>query len=169
MPNIICGICSKPFYVKPYHLKKGWGKYCSIECRTKAQFTGKRMYCFVCKKEVYRQQKELEKSKSGNYFCSKRCQTIWRNKYLFSDENHANWINSEASYRERIKRSSKEKVCMLCQTKDIRVLAVHHLDRNRKNNKIENLIWLCHNCHYLVHHFNNERKKLESMVAVVQK
>jgi predicted HNH restriction endonuclease len=33
----------------------------------------------------------------------------------------------------------------------MRVLAVRHIDQNHKNNNVENLAWLCHNCHHLVH------------------
>jgi predicted HNH restriction endonuclease len=45
-------------------------------------------------------------------------------------------------------------VCKKCGNKDARVLEVHHLDKNRKNSNIENLIWLCANCHTLVHRYN---------------
>jgi predicted HNH restriction endonuclease len=47
-------------------------------------------------------------------------------------------------------------VCVLCKVSDKRILAVHHKDNNRKNNKVENLVWLCHNCHILVHHFGED-------------
>ncbi|RPJ04651.1 MAG: hypothetical protein EHM36_09690 [Deltaproteobacteria bacterium] len=35
-PNRECGVCGKPFYVSPGHLKAGWGKYCSTDCKAKA-------------------------------------------------------------------------------------------------------------------------------------
>lgn len=43
------------------------------------------------------------------------------------------------------------KKCQKCGVDDMRVLTVHHKDRNRKNNNIENLEVLCYNCHYLNH------------------
>ena len=43
-------------------------------------------------------------------------------------------------------------VCKICKCDDTRVLVVHHLDKNHKNNNIDNLVFLCHNCHHLVHH-----------------
>lgn len=49
-------------------------------------------------------------------------------------------------------RNKIPQICGLCRTRDKRILAVHHLDRNKLNNKIDNLTWLCHNCHFLVHH-----------------
>jgi len=42
-------------------------------------------------------------------------------------------------------------------------LIVHHIDKNRNNNGIENLIWLCQNCHYLVHHYTDDRKRLSEL------
>lgn len=160
MADINCLICNKIFYVKPSHVKRGWGKYCSITCRTKAQYKGKNVKCFICQKEVYRSPKDLKNSDSGNYFCNKTCQTIWRNKILFSGENHSNWKHGESAYRRILTSTGKERVCTYCKTTDLRVLAVHHIDKNRKNNKVSNLTWLCHNCHYLVHHDSGVREEL---------
>lgn len=172
MASSKCLICGKEFYIRPNHLNRGWGKYCSADCRTKSQFKGKLVTCFICNKETYRTPKELKTSRSGNYFCSRSCQTIWRNKFLFSGENHANWKTGRAVYRRILLSSGREKICILCKTEDARILAVHHIDKNRLNNKLENLTWLCHNCHYLVHHFAEakyELTKILNLVAVVQK
>jgi hypothetical protein len=59
-----------------------------------------------------------------------------------------------------IERGGVPKICRLCKTEDCRVLAVHHSDRNRQNNTLGNLLWLCHNCHHLVHRYEPEREKL---------
>ncbi len=172
MPIVACLICKIDFYVKPSQQKRGWGKFCSINCRSRSQYKGKDVRCFICNKEIYRAPKDLKNSKSNKFFCGKSCQTIWRNQILFSGENHANWKHGRSAYRRILKASGKVQICNLCGIKDIRVLAVHHKDKNRKNNAVGNLIWLCHNCHYLIHHYINELDKLikqENMVAVVQK
>lgn len=57
-------------------------------------------------------------------------------------------------------RNKIPKICTLCKTEDSRILAVHHIDKNRRNNDLKNLIWLCHNCHFLVHHYDVEREKI---------
>ena len=168
MANAKCLVCKTEFYIKPSHQKKGWGKYCSISCRTKSQFKGKYLNCFICSKEIYRSPKDLKNSNSGKFFCSKSCQTVWRNKVLFVGKNHSNWKHGISAYRRILKATEKEQICTLCRTGDIRVLIVHHKDKNRKNNTIDNLVWLCHNCHYLVHHFDNEQVRFNNMVAVVQ-
>lgn len=142
----------------------GWGKYCSIDCRNKGQLRGEKVCCSICKKEVYRSPLAIKRSRSGKYFCSKICQTVWRNKIIFIGENHANWKNGESAYRRILKASGRLEICTLCETSDKRVLMVHHFDKNRKNNKITNLIWLCNNCHYLVHHYNDEAIKLRELI-----
>lgn len=164
VPNVKCARCGKVFYAKPNWLKIGWGKYCSRNCVFEKQKLGKLVNCFVCNKEVYKSPKALKRSKSGNFFCTKSCQTIWRNG-VFVGPNHGNWKGGEKSYRDVLLRAKVSQVCGRCKIHDTRILAVHHLDRNRQNNKVDNLIWLCHNCHYLIHHNQEEdRKFMEALV-----
>lgn len=159
MPQVNCRICKKEFYIKPSHLKYGWGKYCSRSCVFKSQLKGKWVECHICGKKIYRAPKSLIHSQSGNFFCNKSCQTIWRNQ-VYVEENSANWKNGEKAYRNILKRSNKKQICVLCRIADERVLVVHHIDHNRTNNKLGNLIWLCLNCHHLVHHDMNLEKLL---------
>lgn len=163
MPYRNCELCSTEFYVKPSHLKLGWGKYCSNNCYHEAARTGDLFKCNVCKKETYKSKKEQRRSKSGKYFCSKSCQTAWRNSN-YSGSGHSNWKNGKGSYRVSLLRSQRKQICEKCKTDDTRILAVHHKDKNRDNNVLSNLIWLCHNCHYLVHH---DRKEAEGFVVPV--
>lgn len=164
MPTVRCRICDKEFYIKPSHQKYGWGKYCSRDCVFKSQLNGKFLECSICGKKIYRSLKLIKRSKSGKHFCSKSCQTLWRNQ-VYVGENSANWKNGEKAYRNILKRSGREQICQLCETKDERIVIVHHKDHNRKNNKIENLAWLCMNCHYLVHHDKKlEKKFMEALV-----
>ncbi len=159
-----CKHCGKIFYAKPFWIKKGWGKYCSSNCHHTAMRTGQEVRCEICKKLTYKTPKALNGSKSGKFFCSKSCQTQWRNQ-LYIGKKHANFTTGMYSYRSVLNRYKVPKICHLCKTIDVRVLAVHHIDKNRKNNKLSNLIWLCNNCHFLVHHYEEEREKI--MVPIV--
>jgi len=150
MPRSNCEICSKEFYTKPSHLKRGWGKFCSIICRTKGQLRGQDRPCKTCGKLIWKNPTDLKKSKSQNFFCSKSCQTVWRNQY-YSGDNHYLWRGGESTYRNHMLKNGPQAICQKCGITDIRVLAVHHKDYNRKNNDLDNLIWLCRNCHCLVH------------------
>lgn len=150
MPEVKCKVCQNPFYIKPYHLKKGWGKYCSKLCQNLGQKTGQHVLCTTCSKEVWKMQKELRHSKSQKFFCSKSCQTIWRNKQYIGSK-HPNWVNGINSYRKLMQNHKISPVCRDCKLTDKRVLIVHHIDHDRTNNKISNLVWLCRNCHYIIH------------------
>jgi len=159
MVKVNCKICKKEFLAKPSWRLKGYGVYCSSKCQYLGIRTGKNMPCFICGRETYKQFKQLKKSKSGKFFCSKSCQTKWRNSEFVGDK-HGNWKGGEFTYRDILKRNNIPEICKICKTKDSRILAVHHIDKNHKNNKIENLLWLCHNCHHLVHHYKNEQEKI---------
>jgi len=151
MPNRKCKICDKEFYTKPFHTKKGWGKYCSIKCRSQAQYNGKWVECVYCRKKIYRTPRDYRKSKSKRFFCSFSCHCSWENKNVRCGTNAPNWIAGENAYRDIMRRSGISRKCIKCGVDDKRVLSVHHKDGNRKNNQIENLEWLCRNCHYIIH------------------
>ena len=152
MPYANCLNCTKLRYVKPSHLIQGWGKYCSHSCQAKfTQTKGQFFKCGICKKEVWRMPKEQKKSKSGLFFCSKKCSMSWKNSTVLSRENHPNWGGGLATYRDYMIRKGGEKVCSRCGINDFRVLAVHHIDHDRNNNSLQNLLWLCRNCHCLEH------------------
>ena len=150
-----CIRCKKEFKTKPYFLLRGQGKYCSPQCHYIDKRTGEYVACGTCGKELYRKPRLLQMAKTKNYFCNKSCQTVWRNKIFFGPK-HKSWKDgsSSSAYTTVLKRTNRARMCEVCNTKDERVLAVHHKDRNRKNNKSDNLAWLCHNCHFLVHHYD---------------
>ncbi len=155
-----CKLCNKEFKTKPFFIKNGWGKYCSAKCHHEAMKSGEVVSCHSCEKKVYKTQKALRISKSKTYFCTKSCQTRWRNS-VFIGTKHANWIDGKYSYRGVMKRNNIIPICNLCKTEDVRVLAVHHVDQNKKNNNVGNLMWLCHNCHHLAHYYDALEGRME--------
>ena len=154
MPNVNCRLCKKAFYAKPSWIKYGNAKYCSTKCQYLGARKGRVVKCFICNKAAYKQLKALKHSKSKKYFCGKTCQTIWRNQF-FRGPKHANWKGgAHIEYRKIMLKNKIKPICQLCRTKDERTLCVHHIDKNRKNNKISNLVWVCYNCHHLIHLYN---------------
>jgi len=154
MPLVYCKICRKKFYAKPSWLKRGWGKFCSAKCQYKSYLKGKFVQCKICGKKVWRAPRKIKHSKSGEFFCSKSHQTLWRNS-IFVGPRHHNWKGGESiEHKSLLIKNGVKPVCKLCGCNDVRVLAVHHLDKNRKHNNVKNLTWLCHNCHHLVHCYN---------------
>ena len=164
MVEASCEVCKTPFLVKSSWVKNGYGKYCSPLCRRSAQRTGKTVPCHVCQKETYKPGKALKGTKSGLLFCGKSCQTKWRNVY-FSNEKHPNYKNGGHTYRTILLQSGATQICRLCKTTDSRVLSVHHIDHNHFNNTVENLAWLCHNCHQLVHHHKKEHERFMATIV----
>ena len=158
MPHVACQTCSRSFYVKPNRIIRGWGKFCSRACQHRGQRTGIYALCYICGKKAYKTTTDQQRSKSKLFFCGKSCQTKWRNSELYIGKNHKNWVSGKSSYRQRLLRSDTEQLCAKCLTTDTRILAGHHKDKNRFNNDRQNLLWLCHNCHYLVHHYKSEAK-----------
>lgn len=159
-----CLVCGNDFKTKPFFVERGDGKYCSRECHHKGLKKGKQVMCAICGTETYKTLKALTRSKSNKFFCGKSCQAKWRN-VEFIGVKHANWKEGKYAYRSVLGRHNVPKVCSLCKTTDSRVLAVHHIDKNRTNNDVKNLAWLCSNCHFLVHHYEKEKKKfMEALV-----
>ena|SRR3989344_4864689 len=163
MPHVKCIKCSSLFYAKPRHIKVGWGKFCSRKCQSESQRNGSFIKCAACKKLVYRTPKHLKHSESGNFFCNKSCLAVWKNQNIISGENHPNWKHGENAYRNIMMRQKIKPICSDCKITDFRVLLVHHKDRSRKNNKVSNLQWLCHNCHF-IEHLKDRRKNMVPMV-----
>lgn len=164
MPVVKCQKCAKEFKAKNYWLKKGFGKFCSSGCQYSAARHGKEVPCDICGSVIYKQRKAIQGSKSGKFFCSKTCQTKWRNQ-LYIGELHKNFKTGVSGYRGVLERNNVPKVCRLCSTTDERVIIAHHIDKDRSNNALKNLAWLCNNCHFLVHHYEGEYKKFMATIV----
>src|ERR1051326_5572034 len=98
MTVVFCKRCGKEFRTKPSWLMKGFGKYCSADCHHQMMRTGEERACDICGKLSYKKPKALFGSKSGKFFCSKHCQTLWRNQLYIGDK-HKNFRTGEATYR----------------------------------------------------------------------
>ena len=138
--------------------------------------------CFVCKKQIYRRPSQIEATK-GRIFCSLVCCGIANRKekpclvcgkLILAGLNKKTCSRSCANKsREGIKykigrpkdkamlfRALKLRLleergesCGRCTYNKYEILQVHHKDRNRNNDKFENLELICPNCHYEEHFF----------------
>ena len=155
VPQVSCKICLKEFYAKPSWLARGHGLYCSRTCQDLGRKTGKVIACSLCGKEVYKQNKAIEKS--AKLFCTKACSLKWHNAE-FAEEKHGNWKSGAFVYKKILKRRGVRPICFLCRKDDERIIVAHHIDENRNNNNLNNLVWLCRNCHHLVHNYSDNKK-----------
>ena len=95
--------------------------------------------------------REFAVNRRNKRYCRDTCQKI------ASKKRQSNWKDVKRTYqREYAYRKHKGSYCECCGfiPKHPCQLDVHHVDQNRKNNSIENLMTLCANCHRLVHFSN---------------
>lgn len=52
--------------------------------------------------------------------------------------------------------------CQRCRYPKYEILQIHHKDRNRSNNELENLELICPNCHYEEHYL--EKSWLKTII-----
>ena len=165
MEERTCKKCGVTFYAKRSLVARGWGLYCSRACHYADSAPMVVMQCAFCGGEVHRKPSKLEHSKSGKYFCNKSCQTKWRNT-VFVGAKHRQWKGgASVDYRSILQSAGLVERCVMCRTSDTRVLAVHHLDGNHKNNALDNLVWLCHNCHHMTHYTKGGVQKLRENMS----
>lgn len=89
----------------------------------------------------------------NNVFCNSSCAAKYNNSHYRTGKNNPNWIDGSrrgASYLTLAFRNYKNK-CAMCGLEEECCLQVHHIDENRYNSSLDNLIILCANCHSRVH------------------
>jgi len=149
-----CTFCGKSFYA-PKHAGR---RYCSPECfRASNPSKIHELKCDNCGLIFYRSQSNLKKSKSGLRFCSRICkddaQRMGKHNEILRPSHYG---DGRYSYRA-IALRTYDKICNRCGY-DLHpeILQVHHKDRDRTNNTIDNLELLCPNCHDLDHYNNRD-------------
>lgn len=152
-----CLQCQQEFSASIHELNRGNAKFCGRSCASK--FNKQKLSpkepnynCITCGIKFYVSPKRRYGSKSGFFFCSRGCkdkaQTIEFGLHEIMPDHYG---SGKSSYREIAFRYHPG-ICMRCDWAQIpQVLQVHHMDRNRENNKIENLQVLCPTCHEVEH------------------
>ena len=89
--------------------------------------------CPVCGKNFKTQTHGDKKEK---YTCSYSCS----NTYFRSGVDNPNWRETSSRYRDKCFEFHK-KECVVCS--ENKIVEVHHIDEDRTNNKMDNLVPLC--------------------------
>ena len=165
--KLICKGCGSPFDIRP-KLKKYNIKFCTFECFNKYvrkngpwNFQGhvdRTCANDACKK-VFRINKAKLNKKEGKY-CSMQCQ--WDTRTLFKREKNGAWRGgvSFEPYTHEFNASLKFMIrerfnfrCVECGSEEIKQKhAIHHVDFNKKNNRLNNFFPLCDPCHKVTFH-----------------
>lgn len=122
--------------------------------------------CAYCHQKFLKLKSRLDNSKSGLYFCCREhkdlAQRIESGKEFDSmrpDHFNAGIFN----YRDKALKEYPHKCAVCGYNEEPDILQVHHIDENRQNNKLDNLIILCPNCHAKITYGNyilKDRKEL---------
>jgi len=147
--KIICDFCKKEFYKPTRFLTDK--NYCSRKCAQKGSSTKILTECDFCKIPIKRSLSKI-KSKSGFKFCSRKCKNLAQEsdniRFIAMHPEHFHKLDKKrCDYRKKAFKHYPHRCEICCYNKFIDVLDVHHIDGNRKNSKLENLIILCENCH----------------------
>ena len=142
-PNTKCLVCSKPIYRRPVEIKRG-RVFCSQECYGVA--LRKETPCIVCGTPI--QAHENKKT------CSRSCANKNRAGVHYRTGSLKDKVKDQRTVKLRVFATKGEK-CERCSYSKKEILNVHHKDRNKNNNDLDNLELLCPNCHAEEHYLGN--------------
>ena len=145
-----CGLCGNKLWRPRSGIREI--NYCSRDCSAKARQKRIIFVCEYCGKETERPIGKLNRSKHKKYFCSRECKDLAQRlntpqSVVEIHPDHYGLGNSKWNYRTRaLKKYGIH--CQQCGYKnDERMLDVHHIDSDRSNNELDNLVVLCVWCH----------------------
>jgi predicted nucleic acid-binding Zn ribbon protein len=148
-PNSSCIICGKQVYRRKIELEKNNGRvFCSSKCYGKA--CRKEIACLICKKPIL--------SGANKKTCSRTCANKHRIgiKYKLGAP-RKDKVKSYRALKLRLAKARGQK-CERCGYSKYDILQIHHKDRDRSNNELDNLELICPNCHYEEHFLNRETR-----------
>ena len=146
-----CVSCNKKFSARIY--KDRVAKFCSKLCSTENRKRQVNLRCDYCGREFQRTRNKLGCSRSGKVFCCRKHKDLAQrieSGILEVQPPHYGNGSGESSYREKaLSHYGKRcKGCSYCELEGM--LDVHHIDGERSNNHIDNLMVLCTWCHALI-------------------
>lgn len=142
--RIACSYCSVDVWIPKYAI--GRRKYCSMVCFRKGSQNRVTVTCDNCKTVFLRCPSNLN-TKTGKHFCSNKCKDSAQRLDSGIDYGLPHYKNG--SYRRRALREHGSQ-CNRCGYSEYPgMLDVHHVDRDRSNNTLDNLEVLCVWCHIM--------------------
>lgn len=140
-PNTKCSVCEKPIYRRPKQIINAQtGLFCSTNCNGISQ--RKETPCIVCGKLILA---GLHKKT-----CSRSCANKNRTGVRYKIGRPKDKVKSQQALKLRL-LEKRGKACERCCYNKFEILQIHHKDRNKHNNNLNNLEILCPNCHYEDH------------------
>lgn len=141
-PNIKCVVCKKPIYRRPSQIERNEGRvFCGTICYGIS--LRKETPCTVCGKPIM--------ASLNKKTCSRACSNIHRTgiKYKLGRPTKDKVKNQQALKIRLLEARGKK--CERCDYNKYEILQVHHKNKDRNNNNLDNLELICPNCHYEEH------------------
>ena len=146
-PDKYCEYCGKQLIRSMYSTDKKEQKsnflkrkFCNPICQKKSyRATFDIKYCLYCKKELKRREDEISVAYRARQFCNHDCYS----KHLMKDD------PSDSQWYRRLREIREKDSCIVCGVTE--KLHNHHVDKNIRNNKENNLMTLCGSCHIIFH------------------
>jgi hypothetical protein len=141
-PNTTCRVCGKLIYKRPAEIKKSrGGLFCSQPCYGRS--TRKEHPCMICGTLIL--------ASANKKTCSRGCANKNRTNIKYKIGSPRDKVKDHRSLKIRLLKDRGAK-CEQCDFGISEILEVHHRDRNRNNNVLNNLKLLCPNCHSKEHY-----------------
>ncbi len=127
-------------------LKEHHAKGLCYSCYKKISWKPKKQICKRCKRELPLHAKGL---------CA-GCYNFVFHSNKTKKDNHEKWHSiSQELYNKKTKK------CCICGFN--KIVELHHLDENKKNNNENNLVGLCPNHHKMLHNFKFRKKIIQKL------
>jgi len=136
-PNTTCVVCHKHIYKRPCEIERNKGRvYCGMNCYGIS--CRKETPCVVCGKPILAGRHKIS--------CSRACANIYRARVGYKYNKPRDKVKGQRALKLRL-LETRGRVCEKCGYNKYEILQVHHKDKDRSNNDIENLELICPNCH----------------------
>ena len=105
-------------------------------------------------------------SQSHGKYCSNRCQADFKLKVRFTKGTR--WNYAMGRYVKRLRNENCE-ICGICEWNGKSItLQIDHIDGDRTNNDLTNLIVVCPNCHSQTETYGSKNVSLEGKTKMVE-
>lgn len=162
---IACEQCQLLFEPPPKEMKRRRVRFCSRSCSARSRkgvpVLPPNCKCEICGTAFRRSASNKLKSRSGLFFCSRACKDKAQS---FGPHTRSELMLPHYSldgvhrgvYNPKALREKAAQYYRCGYDLFVGILQVHHKDRDRSNNRPENLEVLCPNCHMADHFLNSD-------------
>jgi 5-methylcytosine-specific restriction endonuclease McrA len=150
-PNINCIVCKKAIYRRPVEISRnGKRVFCGVACYGIS--CRKETPCLICG--------ELILASKNKKTCSRVCANKHRTGIKYKLNRPKDKVKSLQALKKRLLKERCTK-CERCDYSKHEILQIHHKNRDRNNNELENLELICPNCHAEEHYLKRSWVKEE--------